>query len=119
MSSINKLIDNNPESSESPTTKYVSIYNSINDLFNSVYNFLRRTKRLMHPKELVDEAMEYGKIKCREEVNMVYGIRVESREKVNKDAIQKRYARNYIVEKFFKDINIDELILGIELTEFE
>jgi hypothetical protein len=92
---------------------------TINDLFNSVYNFLRRTKRLMHPKELVDEAMEYGKVKCTEEVNMVFGLRVESREKVNKDAIQKRYARNYIVEKFFKDIDIDELILGIELTEFE
>ncbi len=41
MSSINKLIDNNPESSESPTTKYVSIYNSINDLFKDSITNLR------------------------------------------------------------------------------
>jgi hypothetical protein len=92
---------------------------TVNDVFNSVYNFLRRTKRLTHDKAMIDEAMEYGKLKSIEEVNNVYGLRVQGRNNINKEAIQKRYARNYCVEKFFNTIDINALILSIEISEFE
>lgn len=91
----------------------------VNDVFNSVYYFLLRTKRLPLDKSLIDEAMEYGKLKSIQEINNVYGLQVQSRNNINKEAIQKRYARNYCVEKFFNNIDIDALILSIEISEFK
>ena len=45
MSLITKMIEENPESNDSPTTKYVSIYNNINELFkDSIVNLRDKLK---------------------------------------------------------------------------
>ena len=89
----------------------------VNDVFNSLYNYFRRTKRLIIEKEMIDEAVVYGKKKAREDKMDLYGI--NSKEKYDINLIQKRYARNYCVQKYFDKIQIIDLILSMKLSEFE
>ena len=90
----------------------------INDHFNTLYNFFRRTNKLNPSKEVVNEALEYAKIKVVEH-NNEFGDFVYGKEKPNKENLEKKYARNYCVQKLFDNINIDEFIKTIKIEEFE
>jgi hypothetical protein len=89
----------------------------INDAFNTLYNYFRRTKRLNPDKATIDEAVVYGKELAKRDERDIYGF--NSKEKYDIGLIEKRYARNYCVQKFFDKINIEELTLSINLSEFE
>jgi len=91
---------------------------TINDYFNTLYNYLRRTKKLNPSKEVVNEAMEYGKSMATEHINSFFGKGLFD-EKPNKDNIGKRFARNYCVQKYFDGIDIKEVISSIDIKEFE
>lgn len=91
---------------------------TINDYFNTLYNYLRRTKRLNPSKEVVEEAMEYGKSMAKEHINSFFGKGIAD-EKPNKENIEKRFARNYCVQKYFDGVDINEVTSTIKINEFE
>lgn len=90
----------------------------VNDYFNTLYNYLRRTNRLSISKEMIDEALKYGKeeaIKHKKE----YFDDALKKEKVNIEGVEKRYARNYCVQVFFNNLDIEKLISTIKIEEFQ
>lgn len=77
------------------------------DPFNICYNFLRKYKFLKVGQEDIDEAMEYG--------NRAYLTDVQkdgflSNLEKNKEVEIKRYARNYLVKRYFDKIDIEILL---------
>jgi len=90
----------------------------IDDVFNILYNYFRRTKKINPSKEVIDEAIKYGKIKSEEHINS-YFADVLIKERPNKKQMENRYARNYCVCKFFEKLNLEEFISKIEISEFE
>ena len=90
----------------------------MNDHLNVMYNFLRRTNKLKPPKELVDEAMEYGKRMAKEQRENMF-VKVLLSEKPNKENVEKRYARNYCVQKYFDKLPLEEIIKSINLQDFQ
>jgi hypothetical protein len=90
----------------------------IDDVFNILYNYFRRTKKINPSKEVIDEAIKYGKIKSEEHINS-YFADVLIKERPNKKQMENRYARNYCVCKFFENLNLEEFISKIEISEFE
>ena len=108
----------------------------VSDPFNIVFNFLKRTKRLVIDKELTNQALEYANRMAKtalieqtlsengqiREISAVMSddeYRLNDKQKENKDNLVKRYARNYCVEKYFSIKNIDEIIESITLKEFQ
>jgi hypothetical protein len=90
----------------------------VNDYFNTLYNYLRRTNRINPSKEIVDNAMIYAREQTMNHINSYFGNALNS-EKPNKEYIEKRFARNYCVQLYFDDINIDDLIPTININEFQ
>jgi hypothetical protein len=90
----------------------------VNDYFNVLYNFLRKTKRLNPSKEIVDKAMKYGESKCNEHINSYFANAIGN-DKPDKQLIIKRFARNYCVQNLFDTINIDELASNLNYMEFK
>jgi len=95
-------------------------YNSsgeVNDLFNTVYSFLKRTNNIKINKQLIDEAMIYGTEKANALFNKQYDV-LFNKNKFDTDYWQKHHARNYCVSKLFSKIKIEELISKIKLEDF-
>jgi hypothetical protein len=90
----------------------------IEDYFNALYNYFRRTNKINPNKELVKEALEYAKVKVIEH-NNTYGDFLMGKEKPNNENLEKRYARNYCIQKLFDTINLEEFIKTIKIEEFE
>ena len=74
----------------------------INDVFNLVYDFLKKIKKLNFNNLIIEEAILYGEKMAIKEKIHVYGI--NSKEKIDLELIKKRYSRNYCVQLFFKEI---------------
>ena len=77
----------------------------INDVFSIAYNFLRKHDFLKVEKEDIDLALEYGKKKYFEKEKKLTDKIVE----VERDLEIKRHARNWCVQKYFK--NVDFIVL--------
>lgn len=105
--------------------------NEITDFFNVIYNFLRRTRRLIIPKEVgnasaltftltqanVDAAMEYGRSKINTSPDSRKSIK--SILDGDNDTTVQRYARNYCVMLYFKSVPLAMLLDSITPLEFE
>lgn len=108
----------------------------VNDPFNIVYNFLKRTNRLRIDKELTNQALEYANRMAKtalieqtiaesgqiREISAVMSddeYRLTDKQKDNKDKLVKKYARNYCVQKYFGTINIDDIVKSITIKEFQ
>jgi hypothetical protein len=98
--------------------KQYKSFGEIDDVFNILYNYFRKTKRLNPSKETIEEAIKYGKIKSEEHINS-YFADVLLKERPDKKQLENRYARNYCVCKFFDSINLEEFLSKIEISEFE
>ncbi len=95
-------------------------YNSsgdVNDLFNTIYNFLKRTDNIEIDKQLIDEAMAYGNEKANALFNKHYDV-LFNKNKFDTDYWQKHHARNYCVGKLFSKIKIEDLISKIKIEDF-
>ena len=90
----------------------------INDYFNTCYNYLRRTHKINPNKELIDEAMLYGKNKSREHISSYFANAIGN-EKPNREYFEKRFARNYCVQKMFDTLDLELFISGITINEFQ
>lgn len=91
----------------------------VNDVFNVLYNYFKRTNRIVLDKLIIEEAMSYGKKEMEIHLHETYGLPLKSREAPNTDLITKRFARNYCVHKYFQTLNLENLISSIKLNEFQ
>jgi hypothetical protein len=89
----------------------------INDHFNTLYNYFRRAKKLNPDKQMIDNAMEYGKVKSETYINNYFNDALNS-EKPEKDNIIKRFARNYCVETYFNENTLEDIIKQVNIKEF-
>jgi len=86
----------------------------IRDIFSICYNFLRKHKFMTIMTEEIDEAMAYGLKMARSKDRPLF-------EKVNhtdEEAEQRRYARNWCVQNYFKNVDIDILLNNINSELF-
>ena len=90
----------------------------VNDYFNTLYTFFRRTKRINPSKELVNEALTHSKLKATQHIVSYYENALKN-EKPDKENLEKRFARNYCVQVFFDTLDIGKLIETIKIEEFE
>lgn len=90
----------------------------VNDYFNTLYNYFRRTNRLKPNKDIIDNAINYGKGESSKHINSYFADALKG-EKPNKEYIEKRYSRNYCVQLYFSEIDdIEKLIATININEF-
>ena len=86
----------------------------IRDIFSICYNFLRKHKFMTIMTEEIDEAMAYGLKMARSKDRPLF-------ERVNptdEEAEQRRYARNWCVQNYFKNVDIDILLNNINSELF-
>jgi hypothetical protein len=90
----------------------------INDYFNTLYNYFRRTNRLVISKQIIDDALKYGKEEAQKHKKEYFDDALK-KDKVNMEGVEKRYARNYCVQLFFNNLDIEKLISTIKIDEFQ
>ncbi len=83
----------------------------INDVFNICYNFLRNHKWLVISEEETNKAVLWGKNKAKEIMKRPNAI---SKFKIDEEKEEKRWARNYCVQNYFKIVDINILINKIK-----
>jgi len=88
----------------------------IRDVFSLCYNFLRKHNFMEIPKERIAEAQAYGKRKVQE---VKENARLEGG-KIDFDLglEEKRWARNYCVQKYFDTVDINVLCNNIKPKHF-
>ena len=88
----------------------------IRDVFSLCYNFLRKHNFMEIPKERIAEAQAYGKRKVQE---VKENARLEGG-KIDFDLglEEKRWARNYCVQKYFDTVDINVLCNNIKPNHF-
>lgn len=89
----------------------------INDHFAILYNYLKRTNKIKVPKEQIDEAMNYGKQKAKKYEPTTYE-KIFDKSETDNTIIEKRFARNYCVQKLFDEIGLEGMISKVELKDF-
>jgi hypothetical protein len=90
----------------------------VKDYFNTLYNYFRRTKRMNPDKKLVNDALSYAKEQAKKHIKDYFDDAFK-KENVNVENIEKRYARNYCVQVFFDNLDIEKLISTITIQEFQ
>lgn len=83
----------------------------INDPFSLAYNYLRNNKLMHVPQDIVKQAQAYGKKKA-DEVNsnrQKKGLKTTFSTMELFQMEEKKWARNYCVQKYFENVDIDIL----------
>lgn len=83
----------------------------INDPFNLAYTYLRKENILQVPPAMIKDAQQYGKKKLDEYLKnrKQEGKKISFYTSAISGEQEKKYARNYCVQKFFENIEIDIL----------
>jgi len=90
----------------------------VDDYFNSIYNFMEKNKYLRPLDETIKEAEKYGREMATNYIQQHFMDAIKS-EKPNREYVEIRYAKNYIVQKYFKTFGIDSLLNRIKLSDFQ
>jgi hypothetical protein len=93
------------------------------DSGDSIYNFVKYNKLIALSKELIDEAMDYGnklyieqrKKKVTETVIKNQNFKRVADMQFEKEDIIKKYAREYVVNRFLLQLNLNELLQKINI----
>ena len=98
------------------------------DSGDSIYNFIKYNKLIALTKELIDEAMDYGgklyieqrKKKVTETVIKNQNFKRVADMQFEKEDIIKKYAREYVVNRFLLQLNLNELLqkINIEMLKY-
>ena len=98
------------------------------DAGDSIYNFIKYNKLFPLTKELIDEAMDYGnkhyieqrKKKVTETVIKNQNVKRVSDMQFEKEDIVRKYAREYVVNKFLLQLDLNELLqkINIEMLKY-
>ena len=84
----------------------------INDPFGIAYEFLRKVKWLKVSQKDLDDSLAYGRTKANNWKNKSdeKGMRFDA----DMPTFQRRFAKAYLVQKFFSNVNIDVLLNNIK-----
>lgn len=93
------------------------------DSGDSIYNFIKYNKLIALTKELIDEAMDYGgklyieqrKKKVTETVIKNQNFKRVADMQFEKEDIIKKYAREFVVNRFLLQLNLNELLQKINI----
>jgi len=98
------------------------------DSGDSIYNFVKFNKLIPLTKELIDEAMDYGsklyieqrKKKVTETVIKNQNFKRVADMQFEKEDIIKKYAREFVVNRFLLQLNLNELLqkINIEMLKY-
>lgn len=98
------------------------------DSGDSIYNFIKYNKLIALTKDLIDEAMDYGnklyieqrKKKVTETVIKNQNFKRVADMQFEKEDIIKKYAREYVVNRFLLQLNLNELLqkINIEMLKY-
>lgn len=98
------------------------------DSGDSIYNFVKYNKLIALTKDLIDEAMEYGnklyieqrKKKVTETVIKNHNFKRVPDMQFEKEDIIKKYAREFVVNRFLLQLNLNELLqkINIEMLKY-
>lgn len=98
------------------------------DSGDSIYNFVKHNKLIELSKELIAEAMDYGnklyieqrKKKVTETVIKNQNFKRVADMQFEKEDIIKKYAREYVVNRFLLQLNLNELLqkINIEMLKY-
>lgn len=94
----------------------------VQDFLSLIYTFLKKTKRLVIDKEMVDNALKYAdsmyiRMQTAERTEQIMGMFSKMFER-DEESAKKKFSRNYCVQILFSKISIDELIYSITEDEF-
>jgi hypothetical protein len=90
----------------------------VKDHFNVLYDYLKRTNQLNLSKELIDDAIKYGKEKAKGYIANYFTDHL-GREKEEADSFEKRFARNYCIQKMFDDCeDVDLIVSKVTINHF-
>lgn len=93
--------------------------NEIFDPFNLIYNFLREHKLLEVPKNIIDDAMEYGKRKATPEKSKDSSLKSLIGNSGDIEEDTKKYARNYVIQKHFEKTPLKDIVNAIKVEHFK
>jgi|GEM_PF-5046760 len=93
----------------------------INDPLSTIYNMLRRVKLLVPTKEEIDDAIAHGKEATIEYLkNQKPNYAVKSQIiKEDEGILNKRFARNYIVQKYFENNALNLILEKLIIEHFQ
>lgn len=98
----------------------------VKDYMNIVYDFMLKSKRMIISKADIHDAMNYGNIMANTEMmqgatlhEIMQNYREKDKKLDKKDYLSKRYARNYCLQKYFDNVNLNDLISSIKIDEFK
>lgn len=96
-------------------------YGGIYDIGGMVYDWLRRSRILTPSSAQIEEAMRFGNdkhIRERQEENL-RNILSKSNDKNTDERTIKKYAREYLIGRFFDTVEINALLSKIHPSQFE
>jgi hypothetical protein len=85
----------------------------ITDVFNLCYKYLRKVSFLNPDKQTIEDAMQYGREKIKKQDKGLFREVVKSA-----DTEIQKFARNYCVQKYFDEIDINVLLNNIKEEHF-
>ena len=89
----------------------------VDDYFGTLYSFMKRINKMNPSEATIQEAKEYGKEMARNKNNnLLDNLKLENS---NSEYAEKRYERNYYIQKYFKTFGIDNLISSINISHFD
>jgi hypothetical protein len=98
---------------------------SFNDLGDFVYNWMKNNKIFNPSKQDINDAMIYGETKLRE----LRKLEIEDRDKFKQltkylqsqddETRKKKFAREYVISKFFDKVGLGQLVSYIKLEQFQ
>jgi hypothetical protein len=89
----------------------------IKDHFTILYGYLKKTNKIRISKEQIEEAMNYGKQKAKLFEPTTYE-KIFQKQDSDNSIIEKRFARNYCIQKLFDEIGLEGMIAKVELKDF-
>jgi hypothetical protein len=93
------------------------------DLGDFIYNWMKKHKIATITKEIVSDAMIYGETRFREfkaEQKHEAGMRrIKIMDSGNDDFHKKKFAREYIIRKFFDKVEFEQLVKLVKVDQFK
>lgn len=107
----------------------VSLHDAVNkggifyDPLDMAYNWLKVSGQLNLTKEQIEEAVQHGKAKAMEKRNSKSGtvgaLLTKEEEKMSREEIEKKLARQYIVQRYLEDTPLGKIIERIKPEQFK
>jgi len=93
------------------------------DYLHLCYGYLKKTKRINATKQMISDAMNFGKQQAEVylQKNFMNALkeRLKGYESVDKEQLGIKYAKSYLVAQFFNQVDINRFLDSVTIQEFE